>query len=76
MLLLTLLTHVLNGGVLFASPMPKVRPATKAHIAVLLAVLAALKAADYWVTRYELTNERAGSCRAPRTRWSTPSCRR
>jgi uncharacterized protein len=59
-LLLTLLTHVLNGGVVFASPMPSVRPATKGHIAVLLAVLAALKAADYWVNRYELTNERRG----------------
>jgi uncharacterized protein len=59
-LLLTVLTHVLNGGVVFASPMPSVRPATKGHIAVLLAVLAALKAADYWVNRYELTNERRG----------------
>ena len=59
-LLITLLTHVLNGGVVFASPMPSVRPATKGHIAVLLAVLAALKAADYWVNRYELTNERRG----------------
>ena len=55
-----MLTHVLNGGVVFASPMPSVRPATKGHIAVLLAVLAALKAADYWVTRYETTNERRG----------------
>jgi uncharacterized membrane protein (UPF0182 family) len=59
-LLLTVLTHVLNGGVVFASPVPSVRPATKGHIAVLLAVLAALKAADYWVTRYETTNERRG----------------
>ncbi len=59
-LMITLLAHVLNGGVVFASPMPSVRPATKGHIAVLLAVLAALKAADYWVTRYETTNERRG----------------
>jgi uncharacterized membrane protein (UPF0182 family) len=59
-LLLTVLTHVLNGGVVFASPMPSVRPATKGHIAVLLAVLAALKAADYWLSRYETTNERRG----------------
>ena len=49
-LMITLLAHVLNGGVMFASPVPSVRPATKGHIAVLLAVLAALKAADYWVT--------------------------
>ena len=59
-LVLTILAHVLNGGVVFASPMPSVRPATKGHIAVLLAVLAALKAADYWVSRYETTNERRG----------------
>jgi uncharacterized membrane protein (UPF0182 family) len=59
-LLLTLAAHLLNGGVLFASSTPSVRAATKAHLAVLLAVLAALKAADYWLTRYQLTNERRG----------------
>jgi hypothetical protein len=37
-----------------------VRRATKAHVSVLLALLAILKAADYWVTRYELTTERRG----------------
>ncbi|MGI9052805.1 MAG: UPF0182 family protein [Ilumatobacteraceae bacterium] len=59
-LVITLLAHVLNGGVVFAAPMPSVRPATKGHIAVLLAVLAALQAASYWVSRYETTNERRG----------------
>ena len=59
-LVLTIVAHVLNGGVLFASPVPSVRPATKGHIAVLLAVLAALKAADYWLSRYQTTNERRG----------------
>ncbi|MEO6571002.1 MAG: UPF0182 family protein, partial [Ilumatobacteraceae bacterium] len=37
-----------------------VRAATKVHLAVLLSLLAAVKAADYWVTRYELTNETRG----------------
>ena len=37
--LLVLLTHVLNGGVLIQPPRPKVRRATKAHLAVLLALL-------------------------------------
>ena len=64
-LLLTLLAHVLNGGVVFASPMPSVRPATKGHIAVLLAVLAALKAADYWVTPLR-DDQRAARLRAGR----------
>ena len=59
-LLLTVAAHLLNGGVLFTSSVPTVRASTKVHIAVLLAVLAAVKAADYWLTRYELTNERRG----------------
>lgn len=58
--LLVLLTHVLNGGVVFQPPRPKVRRATKAHLAVLLAMLALVKSADYWVNRYELTTERRG----------------
>ena len=58
--ILVLLTHVLNGGVVLQPPRPKVRRATKAHIAVLLALLAVVKAGDYWVTRYELTTERRG----------------
>ena len=55
-----IVTHILNGGVLLQPPRPKVRRATKAHVAVLLALLAIVKAADYWVTRYELTTERRG----------------
>jgi uncharacterized protein len=59
-LLITVLVHVLNGGVMFASPIPTLSSGARGHIAVLLAVLAALKAADYWVRRYETTNERRG----------------
>ena len=58
--LLVLLTHVLNGGVVLQPPKPKVRRATKAHVAVLLALLAIVKAGDYWVSRYELTTEQRG----------------
>jgi len=58
--LLTFAAHLLNGGVLFTSATPSVRSATRNHLAVLLAVLAAVKAADYWLTRYELTSERRG----------------
>ena len=57
---MTAITHLLNGGVVFASPVPTVSHGTRGHLAVLLAVLAALKAADYWVQRYETTNERRG----------------
>lgn len=59
-LLLTMAAHLLNGGVLFTSSTPTVRPATRVHVAALLALLAAVKAGDYWMTRYELTNETRG----------------
>ncbi|MCU1502501.1 MAG: hypothetical protein JWM12_1855 [Ilumatobacteraceae bacterium] len=60
--LLTIATHVLNGGIIVQPPRPKVRNAAKAHVAVLLAALALVKAGDYWVQRYSLTAEnRAGS---------------
>ena len=39
---------------------------------MLLAVLAALKAADYWVSRYESTNERRGFVQGATLPWSTP----
>jgi uncharacterized membrane protein (UPF0182 family) len=63
--LLVLATHVLSGGVMLAPPKPKIRRATKAHLAVLLAIMAILKAGDYWVTRYELTNANRGSFTGP-----------
>ncbi len=59
-LLLTMAAHVLNGGVVFVSPVPVVRQATKAHVAVLLAVLAVVKAGDYWLDRYGVTNNQTG----------------
>ncbi len=55
--LFTIATYVLNGGIVVQPPRPKVRNSTKAHIAVLLAALALVKAADYWVQRYALTAE-------------------
>jgi len=59
-LLLTAAAHILNGGVVFVSPVPVVRGATKSHIAVLFAVLAVLKAGDYWLDRYDLTHTNRG----------------
>jgi len=61
--MLVVATHVLSGGILVQPPRPKVRRATKAHIAVLLGLLAILKAGDYWVTRYELTTANRGAVR-------------
>ena len=59
-LLLTAAAHILNGGVVFVSPVPVIRQSTKAHIAVLLAVLAVVKAGDYWLDRYDVTNNQTG----------------
>ncbi len=61
--LLVLVTHVLSGGIVLQQPRPKFRRATKAHLAVLLALLALVKAGDYWVTRYELTTANRGAVR-------------
>jgi uncharacterized membrane protein (UPF0182 family) len=61
----TIVTHVLNGSVVFASPIPSVSQAMKGHLAFLAALLCALKAADYWVRRYETTNDRRGVVQGP-----------
>ncbi|MDP2292895.1 MAG: UPF0182 family protein [Actinomycetota bacterium] len=60
---LVVATHVLSGGIVVQPPRPKVRKATKAHVAALLGLLAILKAGDYWVTRYELTTANRGAVR-------------
>jgi len=59
-LLLSAAAHILNGGVVFVSPRPVVRQATTAHLAGLLALLAVLKAGDYWLDRYDVTNSQRG----------------
>ncbi|MEI7619797.1 MAG: UPF0182 family protein [Actinomycetota bacterium] len=59
-LLLTVAAHVLSGGVVIAPPLPKARRASKAHFAVLLSILAVLRAGGYWLERYQLTTERRG----------------
>lgn len=61
--LLVIATHVLSGGIIIQPPRPKVRRATKAHVAVLLAALAVVKAGDYWLTRYQLTTDSRGFVR-------------
>jgi uncharacterized protein len=53
--LITLVAHYLNGGIRLQSPFQRVAPRVKAHLSVLLAVLALIKAVDYWFGRYELT---------------------
>jgi uncharacterized protein len=66
MLIITMLvvaTHVLNGGIVLQPPRPKLRRSAKGHIAILLALLALVKAGDYWLHRYELTTADRGIVR-------------
>ncbi len=53
-LLVTAVAHYLNGGIRFQSPLQRVTPQVKAHLSVLLAVMALVKTADYYFSRFEL----------------------
>ena len=54
-LIVTAVAHYLNGGIRVQPPGPRVTSQVKAHLSVLLAVLAIVKAVDYWLQRFELT---------------------
>lgn len=53
-LLVTLLSHYLNGGIRMQGSRPRVRPAVKAHISVILGLLALVKVVGYYLARYSL----------------------
>jgi hypothetical protein len=53
-LLVTVLFHYLNGGIRLQGARPRVRPAVKAHISVILGLIALVKAAGYYLARYSL----------------------
>jgi uncharacterized membrane protein (UPF0182 family) len=59
-LIVTAVAHYLNGGIRFQTPVQKVTPQVKAHVSVLLAVLALLKAVGYFLQRYELVYSTRG----------------
>ncbi len=60
-LLITVVAHYLNGGIRLQAPVQRVTPQVKAHLSVLLGLLALVKAADYWLQRYELTFSTRGA---------------
>jgi uncharacterized membrane protein (UPF0182 family) len=60
-LLVTAVAHYLNGGIRLQSPIERVTPAVKAHLSVLLALLALVKAADYWLQRYDILFSNRGT---------------
>ena len=53
-LLVTVLSHYLNGGIRMQGSRPRVRPAVKAHISVILGLLALVKAVGYYLARFNL----------------------
>jgi uncharacterized protein len=53
-LLVTAVAHYLNGGIRFQSPFQRVTPQVKAHVSVILAVMALVKTAQYYLDRFNL----------------------
>ncbi|MDQ3304629.1 MAG: UPF0182 family protein, partial [Actinomycetota bacterium] len=59
--IVTAITHYLNGGIRFQGAAQRVSVQVKAHLSVLLGALALLRAAAYWLQRYELTLSNRGT---------------
>jgi uncharacterized membrane protein (UPF0182 family) len=53
-LLVTAVSHYLNGGIRFQTPFQRVTPQVKAHLSVILAVMALVKTVQYYLGRFEL----------------------
>ncbi|MEI8000348.1 MAG: UPF0182 family protein [Actinomycetes bacterium] len=60
-LLVTAVAYYLNGGIRFQSPIQRVSPQVKAHLSVILAVMALVKTAQYWFGRFELDYSTRGA---------------
>lgn len=59
--IITAAAHYLNGGIRMQTRGERVTPQVKAHLSVLLALMALVRAADYWLARFELTVSRSGT---------------
>ncbi|HEY1734165.1 MAG TPA: UPF0182 family protein, partial [Acidimicrobiales bacterium] len=53
-LLVTIVSQYLNGGIRFQGQGPRVTPAVKAHLSVVLGVLALIQGVNYYLARLEL----------------------
>ena len=53
-LLVTAVFHYVNGGIRLRSPFQLVTPQVKAHLSVILALMAFAKTAQYWLSRFDL----------------------
>src|SRR5882757_5440543 len=59
-LIVTAVEHYLNGGIRFQSPFQRVTPQVKAHLSVILAVMALVKTAQYYLDRFNLDFSQRG----------------
>ncbi|HUW02563.1 MAG TPA: UPF0182 family protein, partial [Acidimicrobiales bacterium] len=60
-LIVTSVAHYLNGGIRVQAPGPRVTSQVKAHLSVLLGLLALVRAVGYWLQRFELTVSTRGT---------------
>ncbi|WP_426574051.1 UPF0182 family protein [Aquihabitans sp. McL0605] len=58
---ITVLAHVVNGGIRFHTQLDRVTPQVKAHLSVLLGLLALVQVGRYWLSRYQLTFSTRGT---------------
>src|SRR6478736_8700839 len=53
-LIVTAVAHYLNGGIRLQTPFQRVTPQVKAHLSVILALMALVKTVQYFLARFEL----------------------
>jgi uncharacterized membrane protein (UPF0182 family) len=59
--IITVLAHIVNGGIRFHTQLDRVTPQVKAHLSVLMGVIALVQVGRYWLSRYELTFSTRGT---------------
>jgi len=60
-LLLVAVFHYVNGGIRLQTPFQRVTPQVKAHLSVILALMAFTKTAQYYLARFELVFSKRGT---------------
>jgi uncharacterized protein len=60
-LIVTTASHYLNGGIRLQAPGPSVTAAVKTHLSLLMALLAVVKGANYYLDRFQLTYSTRGA---------------
>src|SRR5581483_11098874 len=63
--IVTAVAHYLNGGIRVQTPFQRVTPQVKAHLSVLLAVLALVKAGGYYLQQFSLATSTRGTVDGP-----------